>query len=69
MASKPGFVRVTLKGSFGYGTPPVYYGPGEVDAPEGLARALGLLSEARDASSAKPAVKPKAPAAEPKSGA
>jgi hypothetical protein len=35
-------VRVELKGTYGYGRPRVYYGPGVVDVPEGLARTLGL---------------------------
>jgi DNA integrity scanning protein DisA with diadenylate cyclase activity len=35
-------VKVRLRGTFGYGRPRVYYGPGLVDVPEGLAQALGL---------------------------
>ena len=35
-------MRVRLKGTYGYGRPRVYYGPGVVDVPDGLARALGL---------------------------
>ena len=34
--------RVNLSGTYGYGRPRRYYGPGLVDVPEGLARALGL---------------------------
>ena len=33
---------VKLNGTYGYGRPRRYYGPGLVDVPEGLARALGL---------------------------
>ena len=33
---------VRLNGTYGYGRPRHYYGPGLVDVPEGLARALGL---------------------------
>jgi hypothetical protein len=35
-------VKVNLRSTFGYGRPVRYYGPGLVDVPEGLARALGL---------------------------
>ena len=35
--------RVKLNGTYGYGRPRRYYGPGLVEVPEGLARALGLV--------------------------
>lgn len=41
-------VKVHLKGTFGYGRPRVYYGPGVVEVPEGLARALGLTPLAEE---------------------
>ncbi len=36
--------RVALKGTYGYGRPRHMYGPGVVEVPEGLARALGLTA-------------------------
>jgi hypothetical protein len=37
-------MRVRLNGTFGYGRPRVYYGPGVCEVPDGLARALGLAA-------------------------
>ena len=49
--------RVNLSGTYGYGRPRRFYGPGLVDVPEGLARALGLtpLPEVVAPEPAKPA--------------
>lgn len=52
---------VILKGTYGYGRPRRYYGPGTVDVPEGLARALGL-TPAFDAAPVVPEIEPPPPA-------
>lgn len=54
-------VTVKLSGSFGYTNPEDrsfrYYGPGVVEVPLGLARALGLAPMYPEATAAKPAPK------------
>lgn len=68
-ASQEGSVLVTMRGSYGYTDPETkqrrYYGPGDVEVPAGLAKALGLkvkeVTRASKAAKAKPDSNPAKP--------